>query len=131
MDLVIRVVDQPNSADLRSLAAALRDSDQVAGEVVLVREGPLTPDRLGAWVDVVSVAVGTGGAMTVLVRELARYLLRHGTDLEIELSRGPDGTRLRMSGKGLRTMSASELERTVRQMGNSLNSQDSGHQEHD
>jgi hypothetical protein len=129
MDLIIRIVDQHNPDELRLLGEALRDSD-VTGELVLARERPVAPDRLGAWVDVISVAVGAGGAMTVFVRELARYLLRRSTDLDIEISRGPDGTRLSLSAKGLRTMSASELEQTVRQIGSSLDSPDVGHEEH-
>jgi hypothetical protein len=125
MDLTIRVVSQHNPADeLRLLGRALRDSAAVTGELTLTRERPVAQDRLGSWVDAVSVAVGTGGAATVFIRELARYLLRRSTDLDIEISRGPDGTRIKLSAKGLRAMSASQLEQTVRQIGSSLDSDD-------
>ena len=125
MDLTIRVVSQHNPADeLRLLGRALRDSAAVTGELTLTREHPVAQDRLGSWVDAVSVAVGTGGAATVFIRELARYLLRRSTDLDFEISRGPDGTRIKLSAKGLRAMSASQLEQTVCQIGSSLDSDD-------
>jgi len=125
MDLTIRIIGQHNPADeLRLLGQALRDSDVVTGKLVLTRERPIAPDRLGPWVDAISVAVGAGGAITVFVRELARYLRRRSTDLDIEVSRGPDGTRIKLSAKGLRAMSATELEQTVRKIGSSLESHD-------
>lgn len=119
MELFIRVITQPGADELRSLAVALEKGEVVDGAIGFAGE-PVAADRLGPWIDMISVAVGAGGAVTVLIREVTQYLLRRTTDLDFEISQGPDGPRFRLSAKRLRVMSPGQLEEVVRQTARAL-----------
>ena len=119
MEIYLRVAAQRDAEEIQSLAVALRESEAVDGEVDFVSR-PLATDRLGGWTDAISVVVGASAALTALIREVAHFLMRRTTDLELEVSQGPDGTRVRLSAKRLRAMSADQLEDAIRQIGGAV-----------
>jgi hypothetical protein len=119
LEVCIRATAQPGADELRSLAVALREGEVAGGAIGFAGES-LATDRLGPWLDVITVAVGAGGAVTVLIREVTQYLLRRATDIDLEVSQGPDGPRFRLSAKRLRVMSADQLEEVIRQTAGAL-----------
>jgi hypothetical protein len=119
VEVCIRATGQPGPDELRSLAVVLREGDVVDGAIGFAGE-PLAADRLGPWLDVITVAVGAGGAVTVLIREVTHYLLRRTSDLDLEVSQGPDGPRFRLSAKRLRVMSPDQVEEVIRQAARAL-----------
>lgn len=114
MEICISATGQLGPDELRSLAVALREGDAVDGAIGFAGK-PLAADRLGPWLEVITVAVGTGGAVTVLIREVAHYLLRRTSDLELDVSHGPDGPSFRLSAKRLRVLSPDQVEEVIRQ----------------
>jgi hypothetical protein len=119
LEVCIRTTGQPGADELRSLAVALREGEAVDGAIGFAGGSPAA-DRLGPWLDVITVAVGAGGAVTVLIREVMRYLMRRTTDVDLEVSQGPDGPRVRLSAKRLRVMSPDQLEEVIRQTARAL-----------
>jgi membrane-associated two-gene conflict system component 1 (EACC1) len=70
--------------DLLSLHAWLTDEDALRGRVIVEREQH-RPDQMGAIADVLVVALGAGGAVTVLARSVPAWLRRHA-DVTVEVS---------------------------------------------
>ena len=114
MEVCISATGQLGPDELRSLAVVLREGEAVAGAIGFAGK-PLAADRLGPWLDMITVAVGAGGAVTVLIREVAHYLLRRTSDLELDVSHGPDGPSFRLSAKRLRVMSPDQVEEVIRE----------------
>jgi hypothetical protein len=85
------------AAELQELAQWLEQYDGLAGRVTAAPTEP-TPGRLGAGLDALAVAVGSGGALTVLARGLvawaSSYRSQRGSDVYVHVSRpgGPEFT---------------------------------------
>lgn len=76
----------------RELIAWLRREDRLRGRVQL---SPTTigPGQMGAATDTIAIAMGTGGAGTVLARALVAWISHRTTDVKLTLTR-PGGTEL-------------------------------------
>jgi hypothetical protein len=85
------------AAVIQELAQWLEQYDGLAGRVAPAPTEP-TPGRLGPGLDALAIAVGSGGALTVLAKGLvawaSSYRSQRGSDVYIHVSRpgGPELT---------------------------------------
>ncbi|GAA3052862.1 effector-associated constant component EACC1 [Actinokineospora globicatena] len=75
--------------DLRELANWLRDEDELRGRVRL-RNAPVREGDMGVGIDALTIALGSGGAGTVLIRSVLTYLTtrRKAVVVDLELKDG-------------------------------------------
>ncbi|MFB6814649.1 hypothetical protein ACFCV8_08885 [Streptomyces sp. NPDC056347] len=75
---------------------ALRDwlvsEDDLRGRVRLQRQPPL-PGHMGSAVELLTVALGSGGILAVLIQSVCTWLTSRGTDMKITIS-AEDGRRI-------------------------------------
>lgn len=80
---------------------ALRDwlaaEDSLRGLVSPLRPRP-KPGEMGGVVDVLTVALGSGGAGVVLVRALCTWLVQRRADVAVTIT-APDGTHVQVDAK--------------------------------
>jgi hypothetical protein len=84
--------------ELEELTEWLKQDPETARRVVSAR-GPSDPSHMGSVVDALAIAVGSGGALTVLARGLvawaSTYRSQRGSDVRVEASR-PGGVKLKV-----------------------------------
>lgn len=88
--LTLRVSAGPGvetDAHLVSLRDWLAAEDALRGRVELPARPP-QPGQMGAALDVLAVALGSGGAGAVLARSLSTWLVQRRTDITVHVSRG-------------------------------------------
>jgi hypothetical protein len=87
---------------LRSLAEWLNSEDSLRGRVRAVRPAP-EAGRMGAAVELLSVALGSGGAGAVLVRSMSAWLTQRRSEVsvsEVSVSlKDADGREFQFSAK--------------------------------
>ncbi len=75
---------------------ALRDwlvsEDDLRGRVWLQRQPPL-PDHMGSTMELLTVALGSGGILAVLIQSVCTWLTSRGTDIKVTIS-AEDGRRI-------------------------------------
>jgi hypothetical protein len=76
----------------QELVAWLRREDRLRGRVQL-SPATIGPGQMGAVTDTIAIALGTGGAGTVLARALIAWISHRTTDVKLTLTR-PEGTEL-------------------------------------
>lgn len=74
---------------LSALASWLGSEEALRGRVVPVRRAP-EPGQMGAVVELLTVALSSGGAGVVLVRSLCSWLTQSRADVTVQI-KGPDG----------------------------------------
>lgn len=100
-------------ADLESLGDWLRGELELAGRVKAAGSPP-TRGQLGALTDVLTVALGSGGAITVLAASLKGWLsLPRRSDVRIKIHR-PDGGAVEIDAKRVNAGDA-DVESMIRQ----------------
>jgi hypothetical protein len=97
--------------DLRALASFLSEERELRGRADVADEVP-PPGRLGAVSDVLVVAVGSGGALSVLVGAVAAWVQSRGSNVKI-LLQGPEGQRAEIAAEHVKSLDAAELRRLV------------------
>jgi len=104
MDALISVVDADD--ELRSLLDWLRQEDDLRGRVHLT---PVVaqPGHMGGISDSLSVALGSGGALTVLATSISVWLKHRRSDLTVEITVGErtakiDGKRVKADPESVR-----------------------------
>jgi hypothetical protein len=100
MVAVIRV-DGGDADELRSLYGWLCDEAELRGAVRLV-QAPVAQNDLGGIADAVSVAVGAGGAGTVLASALATWLRTRRSAVRLVVQRG--GQKVQLDLETLETL---------------------------
>ena len=96
--------------DLGSLYEWLRNEDGLRGRVRLVRE-PFGEEEMGAAQDAIAVALGSGGALTVLASALPVWMRqRRGSHVKVEVTDAARGLRLVVEAD-----KADDAERVLRQ----------------
>lgn len=116
MDIRISVIDG-DPADLESLDDWLRGERELAGRVKLTGPPP-RKGELGALTEALIVAVGSGGAITVVGAALAGALKAwlsqpRRSDVTLKIRR-PDGTSVEINAKRVKAGDI-DIETTVRQ----------------
>ncbi|MFB7189050.1 hypothetical protein ACFCZT_27890 [Streptomyces sp. NPDC056230] len=86
--LRITVADDPNA--LQSLLDWLRHEDELRGRLHLEPSSGETGGEMGGLLDVLTIAMGSGGAGAVLARSLSTWLTHRHADVKVTV-RGPDG----------------------------------------
>lgn len=87
MDAFIRLKSHRQLDDMISLTEWLRGERGLKGSVQPVRSAPAETE-LGTIVDMISVAVGTGGTVTVLVNSLNAWLQTRRSEVKLTVSHG-------------------------------------------
>jgi hypothetical protein len=77
-------------AEVRSLRDWLKAEQDLESSKVTTSSPPVQDGHMGAALDVVTVALGSGGAASVLAGSLGLWLRNRGTDIKVEIS-GPRG----------------------------------------
>ncbi|WP_328306732.1 hypothetical protein OG432_01075 [Streptomyces sp. NBC_00442] len=75
---------------LRSLGDWLRHEDELRGHLRLDRASRAAPGEMGGVLDVLSIALGSGGAGAVLARSLTTWLTHRHADVKVTVT-APDG----------------------------------------
>lgn len=73
--------------NLNALAEWLNSEDELRGRVAPVRSAP-EPGTMGVPVELLTVALGSGGAGAVLLRSICTWLTRRGPEVSISLKDG-------------------------------------------
>ncbi|MFB7677317.1 hypothetical protein ACFC26_38555 [Kitasatospora purpeofusca] len=96
MEIGLALVDGGSGAAVpaavRSLAQRLRAEDELRGRVALLGTGPAAGEMNAGVVQLVTVALASGGAGTVLVRVVADWLRGQRSHLVIKVSRAEHET---------------------------------------
>ena len=142
MDLRVTMSDEGPSGDrLRDLRAWLVDEDGLRGRIALA-DSPPRPGTLGPTVDALSVALGSGGAVSVLIGGVVSWLRqrsRRDSSNRVRVTiRRPDGSGIEIDRDGASEWPVSDLSnqvaRLVRELEgrpSTLNRPDEGNAEQD
>lgn len=105
--------DEPD--ELRSLLEWLRREDELRGRVSL--EGAVDPsgEQMGGVLDVLTVALGSGGAAAVLAGSLSTWFTQRSSDVKVTVV-GPDGRRIEVDARRVRDVP--DLMRDVERLAN-------------
>lgn len=87
--------------ELRSLLDWLGHEDALRGRVRLEPVFKQTGGQMGGWLEVLTVALGSGGAGAVLTASLSTYLANRRSDVTLTIT-GRDGTVGELSAQRVR-----------------------------
>ncbi|MEV6839079.1 hypothetical protein AB0N17_32005 [Streptomyces sp. NPDC051133] len=82
MDAVISIRDGDEIGELAALAGWLRAERELEGTIQVVRGG-IAETELGSGLDVISVAVGSGGVGVALAQSLSAWLRSRRADIKM------------------------------------------------
>ena len=102
METRLVVEGAESAAALASLNEWLRRADELRGRVRPVPKVP-APGEMGGAIDVLVVAAGAGGVLTVLANSLSVWLAKPRRSVTVAVER-PDGTRVEITGEHLRSV---------------------------
>ncbi|RKS79339.1 hypothetical protein BZB76_0800 [Actinomadura pelletieri DSM 43383] len=96
MKVTVSIAEAGNGADeLRALRSWLVAEDELRGRVRHVAQPP-EPGTLGATVEILTVAIESGGAAVALVSALITWLQQRRGQMTVKVTR-PDGTSLELT----------------------------------
>lgn len=84
-ELRLRIAGEDAEQHLRALYGWLRREDELRGQVEL-RNRPIVPGQMGGVLDVLAVALGSGGAGAVLARSLSTWLTQTRADVTVTVT---------------------------------------------
>jgi hypothetical protein len=116
--MVITLTVVGGADGLRSLTRELGEVDELRGAVRSAVGAPRSGE-LGALDEALVVAVGQGGALTVLVTVLIAWLRRRAGEVVIKLTKA-DGTAVEVKATQVRAMAAEDLKALTSEMTASL-----------
>lgn len=98
MDVTVRVLDDESGEGLQDLRDWLGQESDLRGKVTSVRIEP-TAGQLGAGSDALTLAVGAGGAVSVLAASLKSFFAQpRRSDITITVS-GKDGSSIEIDAR--------------------------------
>ncbi|MCW6008610.1 hypothetical protein K1W54_29300 [Micromonospora sp. CPCC 205371] len=112
------VEGQSTTRDLRSLFSFLEAHGQFDGLLELRSLGP--DDHLGALTDAIVVAVGSGGAISMVVAVVGSWLQRRTSTIKVSFTNDQTGQSLELSGTRIREASTEDLQAILRDLGELL-----------
>jgi hypothetical protein len=86
------------ATDLAALRSWLSNEKELRGRISAGKPTD-APSEMGSVSDVLVVALGSGGALTVLINSLAIWLRNQRSELFVELTR-PDGSKIKFGASG-------------------------------
>jgi hypothetical protein len=118
VDVSVVIAGDSGSDQLRSLHAWLVADGELRGRVRLLPQLP-RPGTLGAVDDVLTVALGPGGAATALASVLITWIRHRTAEVTVTLTR-PDGSSVNLSAKHVHGLAATELHSLTVELSRSL-----------
>lgn len=103
--LRLRVSGEDAEHQLRELRDWLDREDELRGEVRL-RNRPIEPGQMGGLLDVIEVAVGSGGAVAVLAKSLSVWLTQNRADVKVTVMPTEHGPQIVVDSKRARDAQA-------------------------
>jgi membrane-associated two-gene conflict system component 1 (EACC1) len=97
MDVTIRVVERDAEVELRSLRDWLTAEDELRGRVTSHTATP-RPGEMGTVLDLLTVAVGSGGAATVLAGAITTWLRTRRSDVTVEITESAHERTVKVTG---------------------------------
>lgn len=85
MDVQIRITGGDKADELAALWRWLQEEGELRGEVMPVA-GAISADELGGAIDLITVALGSGGAGVALAQSLSAWLRTRYSDVKITVS---------------------------------------------
>lgn len=85
IELYLDVAGSERERELRALRSWLAREDELRGRLTL-RSRPIEPDELGGVLDVLVVALGSGGAGAVLAGSLSTWLTQRRVDITVTVT---------------------------------------------
>lgn len=123
MDVTVSVVGRDAAGvELRSLFAWLAGEEEFRGRVRLVEAAP-EPGTLGGWPEAVVVALGQGGAVTVLAGVVISWIRHRTSEVTCTVTR-PDGTSVELTATRVRSTDVAGLGELVEQVTAALGDHD-------
>jgi hypothetical protein len=114
VDVTVGVFEQEAAGEeLRSLFTWLAGAEEFRGQVRLVEAAP-EPGTLGGWPEAVAVALGEGGAVTVLASAVISWIRHRTSDVTCTMTRR-DGTSVQLRATRVRGTELAELGELVQQ----------------
>jgi hypothetical protein len=98
--------------DLRALRAWLSEEEQLRGRVALTQDGAPEPGTLGPALEALSVSIGSGGAVTVLITGIMSWIRQRSG----QRRPSTDGAMVEISAATAGTWSAAEIAAQIRQL---------------
>ena len=89
------------SSDIRTTAALfewLRREDGLRGRVQIKRLAP-QPGHMGDLANIITVAIGSGGVVSILLTSLSTWLSQRRNEVSVEVT-FPDGRSIKVSSRG-------------------------------
>jgi hypothetical protein len=119
MELTVRLVDDAVSADtVRSLASFLRAERELRGQVHAEEKDP-ERESMGSVGDLLTVAIGSGGALTVLLASVSTWLKNSRSDIKVEI-RGKRGSAVIIDAKRVKSIDDAQLRKILQEAHNNL-----------
>lgn len=113
-----------NAGDnLRSLWTWLVDHDEFRGRVELVQRPPRTGE-LGSVPEVLAIALGPGGAVTVLGGVLIAWLRQRRSDVKLTVSRDGERSSVELTVKRVANVDAEGVQRQIAELNRLLRAED-------
>ncbi|MGH3621934.1 MAG: effector-associated constant component EACC1 [Sciscionella sp.] len=125
MDVTIGVAGRDAAVgELRSLFSWLVQEEELRGRVKLVETAP-EPGTLGGWPEALVVALGQGGAITVLASAVIAWIRHRTSEVTCTLTR-PDGTSVTVAAARVRRADLVNVGEFVEQVAGALRESDNG-----
>lgn len=123
MDVTVGVAGRDATVEeLRSLSTWLAGEAEFRGRVRLVEAAP-EPGTLGGWPQAVVVALGQGGAVTVLASAVIAWIRHRTSDVTCTVTR-PDGTSVELTATRVRSADLAGVGELVEQVAAALGDRD-------
>jgi hypothetical protein len=125
MDVTVSVVGRDaGGEELRSLFTWLAREEEFRGRVRLV-EAAAEPGTLGGWPEAVVVALGQGGAVTVLASAVIAWIRHRTSEVTCTVTR-PNGTSVQLTATRIRSTDLAGVGELVKQVAAALGDGDTG-----
>jgi len=125
MDVTVSVVGRDATLEeLRSLFTWLAEVEEFRGRVRLV-EGPPKSSTLGGWPEMVVVALGQGGAVTVLASAVITWIRHRTSEVTCTVTR-PGRTSIEVTANRVRSVDLAGVGELVKQVTAALGEGDEG-----
>lgn len=128
MDVTVSVAGRDAAVEeLRSLFTWLAGEEEFRGRVRLVEAAP-EPGTLGGWPEAGVVALGQGGAVTVLASAVISWIRHRTSEVTCTVTR-PDGTSVELTATRVRRADLAGVGELMEQVTAALGDADGGREE--
>ena len=118
MELTVRLVDAVSADTVRSLASFLSAERELRGRVHAEEKDP-ERESMGSVGDLLTVAIGSGGALTVLLASVSTWLKNSRSDIKVEI-RGKRGSAVIIDAKRVKSIDDAQLRKILQEAHNNL-----------